>query len=56
MTYLLQDGTDLIAFARKNIQNYLSNGKRLTLPEDLLQRFGEKRGAFVTLNVEVQIR
>lgn len=50
MTYSLQDGTDLIAFARKNIKNYLANGKRLAIPESLEKRFSEKRGTFCTLN------
>ncbi|MHA1745245.1 MAG: TIGR00296 family protein [Promethearchaeota archaeon] len=56
MTYSLQDGTDLIHFARNNIKNYLSTGSRVSVPDDLKKRFSEKQGAFCTLNVGKKIR
>ena len=55
MAFSLQDGTDLIRFARKNIENYLLLGMRIDIPDDLIKRFSEKRGAFVTLLLEEHI-
>jgi hypothetical protein len=46
----LEDGKRLIEFVRKNINYYLNSGKRITVPDDLREKFGDKYGAFVTLN------
>ena len=46
----IEDGTQLVKFARENILNYLSNGKRLEISQELRNKFGNKLGTFVTLN------
>ncbi|UYP47735.1 hypothetical protein NEF87_004020 [Candidatus Lokiarchaeum ossiferum] len=48
--WTLEDGEKLIRYARANIENYLTLGLRLDIPDDLINRFGIKGGAFVTLN------
>jgi uncharacterized protein (TIGR00296 family) len=48
--FTVEDGKRLINFARDNIEFFLKNNKRLTIPEDIKNKFGEKFGAFVTLN------
>jgi len=45
-----EDGKLLIQFARANIENYLNQSKRIPVPEIIKQKFGDKYGAFVTLN------
>ncbi|MFW9821134.1 MAG: TIGR00296 family protein [Candidatus Thorarchaeota archaeon] len=49
--FTLEDGRALIKFARENIEYYLENNKRIVVPESLKQRFSDKYGVFVTLNV-----
>jgi uncharacterized protein (TIGR00296 family) len=46
----IEDGKLLIRFARENIEYYLKNDDRLPIPPEIKNRFGEKYGAFVTLN------
>ena len=46
----VEDGKLLIQFARDNIENYLTHSKRISVPEEIKQKFGDKFGAFVTLN------
>ena len=48
--FTVEDGELLIRFARENIKNFLTTGKRLPVPPELKEKFGEKYGAFVTLN------
>ncbi|MFX1238731.1 MAG: TIGR00296 family protein, partial [Promethearchaeota archaeon] len=43
-------GTLLIRFARENIEYYLKNSRRMIVPRNIKEKFGEKYGAFVTLN------
>jgi hypothetical protein len=50
MEMSIEDGTKLIKFARENLTQYLTTGKTMEIPPDLRKRFGEKGGAFVTLN------
>jgi uncharacterized protein (TIGR00296 family) len=45
-----EDGKKLIRFARENIENFLKNGKKISIPEKLKGLFSNKYGAFVTLN------
>jgi len=45
-----EDGKILINFARDNIEYYLKNNKRIPVPEEIKKKFGDKYGAFVTLN------
>lgn len=45
-----EDGKLLIKFARVNIRNYLKNDTRMVVPEKLKEKFGDKYGAFITLN------
>ncbi|MBD3351422.1 MAG: TIGR00296 family protein [Candidatus Lokiarchaeota archaeon] len=53
MEFTLNEGKELIKFARKNIINYLETEKRLKVPKKLKEKFNEKMGAFVTLNKKV---
>ena len=46
----VEDGKLLIQFARENIENFLKQSKRMPVPEIIKQKFGDKYGAFVTLN------
>ena len=46
----VEDGKLLIQFARENIENFLKQSKRMPVPEVIKQKFGDKYGAFVTLN------
>lgn len=50
MEYSLEDGKNLIQFARKNLETYLKTGDKLSIPPELAAKYGEKGGAFVTLN------
>jgi len=50
MEYTVEDGKVLIQFARKNLENYLKTGDKSTIPPELATKYGDKRGAFVTLN------
>lgn len=46
----LEDGKKLLRFARDNIESYLKNNRRIIVPDDIKNKFGDKYGAFVTLN------
>lgn len=48
--FSIEDGTLLIKFARDNIENFLKNDRRMIVPDEIREKFGEKYGAFVTLN------
>lgn len=45
-----KDGKSLIQFARRNIEHFLKENMRIMIPDDIKEKFGEKFGAFVTLN------
>ena len=49
-SFSLEEGKELIKFARENIEYYLKNGKRIPLPDKIKNLFSENYGAFVTLN------
>jgi len=49
--FTLEEGKALIKFARENIEHFLKNSKRIIIPDDLKEKFSDKYGAFVTLNV-----
>jgi len=48
--FSIEDGTLLIKFARDNIENFLKNDRRIIVPDEIREKFGDKYGAFVTLN------
>jgi uncharacterized protein (TIGR00296 family) len=48
--FSLEDGEQLIKFARENIEFYLKNNRRIIIPDNIKQKFEEKYGVFVTLN------
>ncbi|MFX1374921.1 MAG: TIGR00296 family protein [Promethearchaeota archaeon] len=48
--FSLEDGKILITFARNNIEFFLQNNRRIPVAEDIKKKFGDKYGAFVTLN------
>ena len=48
--FSVADGTTLIQFARRNIENFLKENKRIIVPDAIKEKFGEKYGVFVTLN------
>ncbi|MFX0072271.1 MAG: TIGR00296 family protein [Candidatus Hermodarchaeota archaeon] len=48
--FTTEDGELLIRFARDNIEHYLKENRRIIVPESIKQKFGDKYGAFVTLN------
>lgn len=46
----LEDGINLIKFARENIESYLTTSKRAIISEELKEKYSDKYGVFVTLN------
>jgi len=48
--FSLEDGTLLIKFARDNIEFFLKNNRKIPIPDQIKEKFGNKYGAFVTLN------
>ncbi|MFX0058623.1 MAG: TIGR00296 family protein [Candidatus Heimdallarchaeota archaeon] len=48
--FSIEDGELLIKFTRDNIEYFLLNNRRIPVPDEIKQRFGDKYGAFVTLN------
>ncbi len=46
----LEEGRILLEFARKNIEFFLENNRRIPVPEEIKEKFQSKYGAFVTLN------
>lgn len=45
-----EDGELLIKFARKNIEFFLTNNRKIPVPEKIKEKFSNKYGAFITLN------
>lgn len=52
----LDKGKELLELARDAIQNYLETGKKINPPEDTSGVMSEKRGVFVTLNKNGDLR
>jgi len=48
--FSLEDGTLLIKFARDNIEYFLKNDRKVPITNEIKEKFGDKYGAFVTLN------
>ncbi len=48
--FSVEEGKLLISFARENIGFFLINSRRIVVPGEIKQKFGDKYGAFVTLN------
>jgi len=51
----LEEGEELVRMARKNIENYLSSGKKVEL-KDLKEKYKKKMGVFVTLKKNEKLR
>ena len=49
--FTLEDGKTLVKFARDNIEFFLKNDRKLPVPQEIKEKFREKYGAFVTLNI-----
>ena len=49
--FTLEEGTTLLTFARENIEFYLNNNRKIPIPAEIKNRFKDKYGAFVTLNI-----
>jgi hypothetical protein len=45
-----EDGLQLVKLARMAVENHVLNNGRFTVPDDIVEKYGEKRGVFVTLN------
>ncbi len=58
MIFLLtiEEGSEAVRLARRAIETYLEDGKKIEPPEDLEEIFTEDRGVFVTLNKEGSLR
>jgi hypothetical protein len=50
------DGTILVQTARKLVTEYVKNGRRLEMDEDMKSKFSFESGVFVTLNSEDDLR
>ncbi|MFX1317490.1 MAG: TIGR00296 family protein [Promethearchaeota archaeon] len=48
--FSLDDGKQLIKFARENIEYYLVKNRRIPIPDDIKNKYSDKYGAFITLN------
>lgn len=48
--FTVKDGELLIKFARENIESFLKENRRIPVPTDIKNKFGDKYGAFITLN------
>lgn len=48
--FSLEDGKMLIKFARDNIEFFLTNNRKIPVPDIIKNKFSNKYGAFVTLN------
>ncbi len=55
MIFTREDGKLLIKIARESISAYL-NQEKASVDEKLRKRFSEKQGAFVTLNIDGELR
>ncbi|MBY9006617.1 MAG: TIGR00296 family protein [Candidatus Lokiarchaeota archaeon] len=49
--FSLEDGKLLIQFVRENIEFFLQNSRKIIVPDNIKERFREKYGCFVTLNM-----
>lgn len=49
--FSVEDGAALINFARENIECFLKKDRKTIVPDGIKQKFGDKYGAFVTLNI-----
>ncbi len=54
--FSLEEGKKAVKLAREAIEKYLADGTRPDPPEDLDEKFEEKRGVFVTLNKNGDLR
>lgn len=52
----LEEGKKLVNLARKSIEYYLKEERKLETPEDISQKMRENRGVFVTLNKNGELR
>lgn len=50
--FTLEDGEMLIKFARENIEFFLQNDRKIPVAEEIKEKFKDKYGAFVTLNMQ----
>lgn len=51
-----ENGDYLVGIAKESILNYLENNQTLPIPSDCPEELKEKRGIFVTLNEDNQLR
>ncbi|MHA2086945.1 MAG: TIGR00296 family protein, partial [Promethearchaeota archaeon] len=49
--FTLEDGEILIKFARDNIEFFIKNNRKIPVAEEIKEKFKNKYGAFVTLNM-----
>lgn len=50
--FTLEEGEMLIKFARENIDFFLKNDRKIPVAEEIKEKFKDKYGAFVTLNIQ----
>ncbi len=50
-----EEGEELVTLARKNIEHYLQTGNKIDL-DDVKEKYQEKRGVFVTLKKDNELR
>lgn len=50
--FTLKEGEMLIKFARENIDFFLKNDRKIPVAEEIKEKFKDKYGAFVTLNIQ----
>jgi len=45
-----ENGLELVKLARNAVENYVAKKMKITVPEDIVSKYNEKAGVFVTLN------
>jgi len=45
-----EDGLQLVKLARSAVENYVAKNVKITVPDDIANKYSEKAGVFVTLN------
>ena len=45
-----EDGLQLVKLARSAVENYVAKNVKITVPDDIANKYNEKAGVFVTLN------
>ncbi|MHA1722290.1 MAG: TIGR00296 family protein [Candidatus Baldrarchaeia archaeon] len=54
-TYSLEEGEFLVKLARKSVETYVKEKRRISVPKDVPEKLKQKAGVFVTLNKIIEV-